>query len=203
MSALQDLQSSMFKAAASFNDELSGNERFRRMIWLIVYILICYGIVGLGDLAGSFGESAATKRSELARLSSSSGVSLDTWEERKNTEASMQQQILGQCWSAKQSRLASADMQTALQQVARNYSLKNSRLTLSSPETMETHSGQVWQIRAQVRGRIAQRELPSLIKALEYAERSFAVEKMHFVDQRGGGSLNLTLVACFRDLADE
>ncbi len=198
MSALTGIREILLSAEKTFRTELSANERFRRMIWLIVYILMCYGIVGLGDLTSSYEAASESKQSELARLLTSSDASMETWSERKGNESQLQDQLLESCWMSQGPRLASADMQTELQRITKAYSLKNSRLTLSTPETIELDSNEVWLIRAQVRGRLHQPRIPSLLKALEYGENSFAISKLRFVDQRGGGTLNMTLVACFR-----
>lgn len=203
MSARIQIYEPLSNIVSSFRDELSNNRRFRRLSWLVVYILICYGIIGMRDFANSLESSAAIKRTELSRLTRSESISPGTWEKRKYEELVVQSQLLESCWMANGPRLASADMQTILQKVTKDYSLRSSRLTLSEPESINIDKQRVWRIRAQVSGRISQARMPSMIKAIEYSVTPFSISKMHYVEQVGSGSLTLTLVACFRDEPDE
>ena len=187
------------KLVAGFNHDLASNPRFGRMIWVVGYILICYCIVGLGDVAHSLGQSADAKRSELFRLSAGVNESVNVWKERRDQELASQSQLLTYCWQAANARLASADMQTTLQRINSAYSVKNARLSLSEPEQISMGSVKVWQIRAQVRGRIGQDRMPSLVNALESPDTPFSISEMRFAEQRGSGELDLTLSACFSE----
>lgn len=178
--------------------ELLSNLRLRRMVWLIGLILVCYVILGLHEFNVSLGERSIAMQSEISRIMRGAEVSSEEWWGRLEDEKRVQDHLIRSCWVAKDSRLASADMQTTLQQLSTAYDLKNSKLSLSNPEDLQLDEARnAWLIRAQVRGRIPQPRLPSLVNALENSETRFFVSEMRFVEQRKSGTLDLTLSACF------
>lgn len=197
MTNLIEFRSSFTQASSVFREEYTANQRFRRMIWVVGYVLICYLIVWLSEAADSTDVSTGTKRAELARLSANSAETIETWRERQRSEQLAQDQLLASCWVANDSRLASADMQTTLQQLAGAYGLDKPRLSLSNPEQVNVENGVAWLIRARVNGRILESKLPSLVNALENSDTRFFLSEVRFVEQRGSGTLNLTLSACF------
>lgn len=202
MSALVDIKSSLVGILDTFRGEIVSNDRFRRMIWLIGYILICYLIVGVGELGESLDQEVEARRAELSRLSSTTGVSPDTWMTRLEAEQRTQNQLLEACWPARDQRLASADMQTMLQQITSVYSPKSSRLSLSEPERLSLETRDIWQIRAQLRGRMGLERIPSLINTIENSDTPLFVKRFLYIQQRGNNTLELTVEACFQGAAD-
>lgn len=189
-----DAKSIVNKLAAEFHTNL----RIRRMAWLIAYILVLYMILGLSDFNTALREKTAAMQVEISRIARGSDTTEQIWTERLAAEETAQQQLTQSCWQAKNARLASADMQTELQQFYRTFDLANSRLALSDPEALELNNGiAVWVIRGDVRGRINLNRLPSLVNALESGENRFFLREVRFVRQRNSGTLDIMLAACF------
>ena len=195
---IQQITAGIRSAKGAFDDELRSNPRLIKMGWVIGYILCGYIIFGLSDFNDSLGEKSEAMQAEIARIMRGAETSEQSWQSRLNDEKKSQVQIVGRCWMAADSRLASADMQTELQRLYREYDLKNTRLTLSDPESTVVDAGKVvWIIRGEVKGKIGLPRLPALINALENAENRFFVRELQYTKQKKTGSLSLTLAACF------
>lgn len=178
-------------------EEISSNPRFRRMLWVIVYILFGYLMVTLYDANQVLRTQAAQLASEHGRTSELENP--DLWKQRQISENQVREQLFNSCWQAPSAGIASADMQTVLQQLLVGFELTNSRLTLSEPEQYEMHDGLVWLIRAQIRGRINRANVPLLVSALENRDSFFGIDRLYFLENRSG-SLDMVVKACFREV---
>lgn len=183
---------------SSLKLEFHANPRIRRLTWLIGYILVLYIVLALSDFNTSLRTESTAMQAEIARIMRGSETTGVVWHERLSQEESLQQQLIQSCWTAKDARLASADMQTELQKFYRNFDLKNSRLALSDPEALKlSEGGTAWVIRGDIKGRIKLNRLPSLVNALEHGKNRFFVQEVRFVRQRSAGTLDMLLSACF------
>jgi hypothetical protein len=174
--------------------ELESNRRLIRLLWATFYILAMYIFAGLNDK----NESLAIVLAQMERQASRS-VDVDDlqrWAERLVTEEETQSVLVKGCWSAPSARLASADMQTLLQQLTGTYLIKNVRLTLSPPLTQQIAGREAWEIRAQIVGKATPSKLLSFVNALDKPSSYFGIERLLFSEKRNG-LLNLMLYACF------
>jgi len=174
--------------------ELGSNRRLVRLFLAVFYILAIYIVFGLNDKNESLAIVLAQMESQASR---SVGLDdLQRWAERLATEEETESVLVKGCWSAPSAGLASADMQTLLQQLTGTYLIKNVRLTLSPPLTHEIAGREAWEIRAQIVGKATSSNLLSFVDALDKPSSYFAVERLLFSENRNG-LLNLMLYACF------
>jgi len=174
--------------------ELESNRRLVRLLGAIFCILAMYIVAGLNDKNENLAISLAQMQSQASR--SVDADDLQRWAERLATEEETQSVLVKGCWTAPSARLASADMQTLLQQLTGTYSIDNVRLTLSPPLAHKIGRREAWEIRAQIVGKATSSNLLSFVDALDKPSSYFAVERLLFSENRNG-LLNLMLYACF------
>ncbi|MBO6658531.1 MAG: hypothetical protein JJ934_16690 [Pseudomonadales bacterium] len=176
--------------------EFQQNVRLRRMAWLIVYLILFYLISFLHDSNVQSRKMNANIADRLTRLESTETI--DVWKRRLEYETTFFESLRSTCWDATTPELASADMQTVIRQLAVTYGLKSVRLNLAEAEPYLLAGRRSWLIRAQLDARVERGGIPPLVSALESEQSMFAIERLHFVQGRGG-SLSLLLAACFRE----
>ncbi|MBO6702757.1 MAG: hypothetical protein JJ921_10470 [Pseudomonadales bacterium] len=198
MSRFDGFNSVFRRAWDTWSAEVEANPRLIRMMWCIGYLLMGYIIVAIHDQNQMSRQALLSLQAEGSRLS---GVPLQsTWETRLEEEELTRSKLLTRCWGARSERLASADVQTRIQEITTNNHLEKSRLTVSKPEAYELEVGQMWFLRVSISGRLYGRDLPPLIRDLEDEEAPFVIERVSFVDARGGGSLSMMVSTCFKKI---
>lgn len=183
----------------SFLEELAENQRLVWMIWGIGYLLVLYLIVGLYEYNQVLGDTYSRLEREAARMSGVQDEAL--WRERLDAEKELRDVLLGSCWSARSERLASADVQTRLQDITSENQLENSRLNMARAEVHELDPGVFWLIRANISGRIERGRVVPLVEALEAGDKHFVIEQLRYVHSKTGGSLDMTVAVCSREQA--
>lgn len=192
-----DTRLKMKGVADSLTSELERNDRLRRMIWLIAYIVVLYVITFLHDANNLAAQRIDTLSQQLSRIGNTDEV--EVWERRLAHESDVFETLKSGCWQAKTPELASADMQTVISQLAGAYSLEAVRLDLAEPEYRLLSGTNSWLIRAQLSAKADSGVVPLLVNALESSQSFFAIERLRFI-QRRGGSLDLLLAACFLEV---
>lgn len=182
----------------AFNQELESNDRFPRMLWTILYLLILFVTLSIYDSAKLLRDSNGATERQVSRLLASE--SSEQWQVRLDAEIETFQQNKKLCSTTPSKEIASADLQTMLQRLASQFQVNDARLTVGEPEAGKLYQSQGWVIRAQIRGRAESGMVPPLVDALENISPVFVVERMDFL-QRSTGTLNLFLAACFLEQA--
>ncbi len=193
-SALSHWKSKLRALQPKLQQEIQSNARMVPMLWLIVYLAMGYLVLGMYDTNQVLRASTQQLSGELARANAVAGASV--WQRRFEREEQSAHSLIEKCWVAPNKGIASADMQTVLQQVAANHRLENVRLTMAVPEEHEVSGRTAWFIRAQVRARANKGNVPPMVFALEEPAAFFAVERVRYVAGRGAGTLDLTVAAC-------
>lgn len=183
--------------AALFRGELRGNLNLQRMCWIVVFLLVTYVIFGFQQLSNQVIARSHKLQAELGRVSVASDQAV--WQERLDWEQNLQEQLLSRCWTAKSETIASAEMQTVLQQLSTKHDLRRSRLQMAQPVEMLTGEKTVWVLRAQLLGGLEITAIPGLLDVIESRGNPFVVEQLRYQEGRGAGTIDLLISACFRN----
>ena len=130
-----NVQSELAIKAATLRDqaieEYGANRRVRLMTWLAIYVAIVWLIVVLVET----GDIRSKKARELAveQRIISTYESIEDWSQRLAYERDANKGLREMCWKGDSPGVASADIQTFLQQRLNEHDIKSMRLKLSEP----------------------------------------------------------------------
>lgn len=176
-----------------FREELRVNPRLIRLVWLAVYFSALLVVAGLMDTNDQLGSKARKMLSDLARVGTVGNK--EVWSNRLEQQKVYQSEMLRHCNKAANSGLASADIQTVLQQLLVRYELINSRLTVSEPELASRGLGR---INGQITGRIEQGNLLPMLNSLEDPSYFFSIERLVITVNSAGDAIDLLVSSCFQ-----
>ena len=166
-----------------FLGEFVSNQRLQRMIWAIAYIIVFYFILALNDEVKLVALEARTESKNLQRLTAYDSTA--DWDEYRTREELVTDKLSQQLWRARTPGLASADLQTFLQEAVRKYEISNFRLKLGEPKPLSLGEATVWLIQAELIGKIARKQLPRMLADLESGDRSLSIDRLTFSPVRG------------------
>ena len=176
-----------------FQEELRINPRLIRLVWLAGYCFALLFVAGLMDTNDQLGFKAQKMLSDLARAGSVGNK--EVWSDRLEQQKVYQSEMLRRCNNATNSGLASADIQTVLQQLLVRYELINSRLTVSEPELAGRGLGR---INGQITGRVVKGNLLPLLDSLENPSYFFSIERLVITVSSAGDAIDLLVSSCFQ-----
>jgi hypothetical protein len=192
-----NIQSGLAIKAITFRDqairEYGANRRVRLMTWLAIYVAIVWLIVVLTET----GEDRSKKARQLAveQQVISSYDSIEDWSQRLAHEQDTNRGLREMCWKGETPGVASADIQTFLQQRLIEHDIKNTRLKLSEPIELPSTDLALWSIKAEVTGKTEKFNFPPLIAALEFGDKRFQISRLQHLDKRSG-LINLLMTTC-------
>lgn len=176
-----------------FQDELRSNPRLIRLMWLTGYFSALLIVFNLIDASEQLASRAQRMLNDLDRVGSIG--TKDVWNDRLKEQKVYQSALLRHCGNANNAGLASADIQTVLQQLLVQYEMINSRLTISEPELA---GGRLGRIRGQLTGRIEQGNLLPLLSRLEDPSHFFSIERLAITFNDRGDVIDLLVSSCFQ-----
>ena len=192
-----NMKSGLAIKAATFRDqaieEYGANRRVRLMTWLAIYFAIIWLIVVLVEA----GDDSSKKAGQLAveQQAISTYESIEDWSQRLAHEQGANKVLREMCWQGNTPGVASADIQTFLQQRLNEHDIKNMRLKLSEPTELRSMDGSLWSIKAEITGKTEKFNFPPLIAALEYGDKRFQISRLQHLDKRSG-LINLLMTTC-------
>ena len=192
-----NMQSELLIKAFTFRDpaveEYGANRRVRLMVWLAIYVAIIWLIVVLVET----GDDRAKKAGQLAveQRAISTYESIEDWSQRLAHEQDVNKSMREMCWQGDTPGVASADIQTFLQQRLNEHDIKNMRLKLSEPTELPSLGATLWSIKAEITGKTEKFNFPPLIAALEFGDKKFQISRLQHLDNRDG-LINLFLTTC-------
>jgi len=192
-----NMKSGLAIKAATFRDqaieEYGANRRVRLMTWLAIYFAIIWLIVVLVEV----GDDSSKKAGQLAveQQAISTYESIEDWSQRLAHEQGANKVLREMCWQGNTPGVASADIQTFLQQRLNEHDIKNMRLKLSEPTELRSMDGSLWSIKAEITGKTEKFNFPPLIAALEYGDKRFQISRLQHLDKRSG-LINLLMTTC-------
>jgi hypothetical protein len=192
-----NMQSGLAIKAATFRDqaieEYGANRRVRLMTWLAIYFAIIWLIVVLvesgDDRSKKAGQLAVEQRAILTY------ESIEDWSQRLAYEEGANKALREMCWQGDTPGVASADIQTFLQQQLNEHDIKNMRLKLSEPTELRSTDASLWSIKAEITGKTEKFNFPPLIASLEYGNKRFQISRLEHLDKRSG-LINLLMTTC-------
>jgi hypothetical protein len=192
-----NMRSELAMKAVTFRDqaieEYGANRRVRLMTWLAIYVVIIWLIVVLVET----GDDRSKKARQLAveQLVISTYESIEDWSKRLDHEQNVNKALREMCWQGDTPGVASADIQTFLQQRLNEHNIKNMRLKLSEPTELRPTDATLWSIRAEITGKTEKFNFPPLIAALEFGDKKFQISRLQHLDNRDG-LINLLMTTC-------
>ena len=192
-----NMRSELAMKAVTFRDqaieEYGANRRVRLMTWLAIYVVIIWLIVVLVET----GDDRSKKARQLAveQLVISTYESIEDWSQRLDHEQNVNKALGEMCWQGDTPGVASADIQTFLQQRLNEHNIKNMRLKLSEPTELRPTDATLWSIRAEITGKTEKFNFPPLIAALEFGDKKFQISRLQHLDNRDG-LINLLMTTC-------
>jgi hypothetical protein len=192
-----NMQSELVMKAATFRDqaveEYGANRRVRLMVWLAIYVAIVWLIVGLIET----GDDRSKKARQLAleQRAISTYESIEDWSQRLVHEQNANKSLREMCWKGDTPGVASADIQTFLQQRLNEHDIKNMRLKLSEPVELPSMGARLWSIKAEIIGKTEKFNFPPLIASLEFGDKGFQISRLQHLDKRSG-LINLLMTTC-------
>ena len=192
-----NMQSELAIKAVTFRDqaieEYGANLRVRLMTWLAIYVAIIWLIVVLVET----GDDRLKKAGQLAveQRVISTYDSIEDWSQRLGHEQNVNKTLREMCWQGDTPGVASADIQTFLQQRLNEHDIKNMRLKLSEPIELPPMDETLWSIKAEITGKTEKFNFPPLIASLEFGVKKFQISRLQHLDQRGG-LINLLMTTC-------
>jgi hypothetical protein len=192
-----NMQSELVMKAATFRDqaveEYGTNRRVRLMVWLAIYVAIVWLIVGLIET----GDDRSKKARQLAleQRAISTYESIEDWSQRLVHEQDANKSLRELCWQGDTPGVASADIQTFLQQRLNEHDIKNMRLKLSEPVELPSMGARLWSIKAEIIGKTEKFNFPPLIASLEFGDKGFQISRLQHLDKRSG-LINLLMTTC-------
>jgi hypothetical protein len=163
------------------------------MTWLAIYVAIVWLIVVLVET----GDIRSKKARELAveQRIISTYESIEDWSQRLAYERDANKGLREMCWKGDSPGVASADIQTFLQQRLNEHDIKSMRLKLSEPTLLRSIDATLWSIRAEITGKTEKFNFPPLIAALEFGDKRFQISRLQHLDKRSG-LINLLMTTC-------
>ena len=192
-----NIQSELAMKAAIFRDqaieEYGANRRVRLMIWLAIYVAIIWLMVVLVETGDDRSEKVGQMAVEQRVISTYE--SIEDWSQRLVHEQDVNKGLREMCWQGDTPGVASADIQTFLQQRLNEHNIKNMRLKLSEPTELRPTDATLWSIRAEITGKTEKFNFPPLIAALEFGDKKFQISRLQHLDNRDG-LINLLMTTC-------
>ena len=149
--------------------------------WLILFILIGYGLTLLSDYRSRLGEQYAEAEARIARLQ---GITQETEWPKRAQEANERRKVLEkQLWHAENHGLASAAMQSWLNEALRKSEIEEGRIQVKTAREVDGFA-QLMQVRAQVKGVFEDGAIIDLIKDVETNHQLTVVESLDVMPGR-------------------
>ena len=192
-----NMRSELAGRVATFRDqaiqEYSANRRVRLMNWLAIYVAIVWLIVALVEMS----EDRSKKVGQLVteQLVISTYETVEVWSRRLAHEQSANKALRESCWQGDTPEVASADIQTFLQQQLNEYEVESVRLKLSEPVELRPKDESLWSIKAEITGKMEKSNFPLLIAALEFEGNGLQISRLRHLGQRSGLT-NLLITTC-------
>jgi hypothetical protein len=192
-----NMRSELVVRVATFRDqaieEYDANRRVRLMTWLAVYVAVTWLIVVLVEI----GDDRSKKAGQLAMEQQviSTYETIEDWSRRLTHEQYANAALREMCWQGTTPGVASADIQTFLQQLLNEHEVESVRLKLSEPVQLLPKDATLWSIKAEISGKMEKSNFPPLIAALEFGGNGLQISRLRHLDQRSGLT-NLLITTC-------
>ncbi len=164
----------------TLNDSLQqwrDNLRLRIGVWAIVFILLFFIVLWLGDLGQEVHRQYLQVHNRLAKVEAIQQQS--EWPERLIAEQRVQKDLLSQLRASTSESLARASLQSELEAVARDIELKQSRINITQPVLVGEVAGQrLYKVSGELRGGLQKSNLLKLVERLSQERKLQQVE--HF-----------------------
>lgn len=178
----------------SLLNELRSNTRLRLGIWLIILILLIYGLLLLDDYKHKLIEQYADSEQQLLKLQSV--AQQKHWEKRLQETSTLRIELENKLWRASSQGLARADFQAWLSIAIRHASLEKTRLKVEDIEVL-TGTPTLWKVSAQIDGFFVAEPIAALLREIAKNPQLIVVEHLDIPPQ-GSRRFSLQVSAYFQ-----
>ncbi len=165
--------------------QLNTTPRLRWMVYAVAMIFVCYLTLVLDDWRAESAQDFKRIAARSAKLDSLQEVEQASFESFLAAEREQNAALLGRFWKASSRGLAGAEFQSWLRYVATESRLEQVRLNLSELRPLQGVEPPLWQIKAELSGRIQPSDVRSLLDLLARSERAVTVEDLSYSPLRG------------------
>ena len=149
--------------------------------WLIIAIILTYGLLLLSDWEDTLKAEYSDMAGRVGRLEALTAQS--DWSVRAKSARALRVQMEGRLWRAESRGLAHAMVQTWLDTLLKKVQIVELRIHVDPAVDVSGHDG-VWQVTAKVEGKFDSRKLADLLYAIETHPQLATVEQMDVFLQR-------------------
>ncbi len=175
-------------------NELRANTRLRLGIWLIVFILLLYGVLRLNDYQKNLSKQYETARQQLYKLET---VASEThWQKRQTEAEKLKIDLETQLWQASSQGLARADFQSWLSIAVRRVKLVKTRMKVEDIEVLDGKPT-LWKVSARIDGTFQAEPLTALLRDIANNKEVIVVDHLD-IPARGSKRFSLQVSAYFQ-----
>ncbi len=177
-----------------FQSQLDANQRLRWMMWGVVYIVIFYVGLTLGEWRD--------ERAQNIELLSRTSIKLNQlehqaqWSERWAKEKEVATGLRAKLWETQSESFAEADVQNYLRRLMADHNAQNYRPRLAPTERIELGGETLIKVTAEVSSSVAVDQIDHLLKVIADNPKLLDIQRFNYGAQRGG-QLDLMLSAYF------
>ncbi len=167
-----------------FQSQLDANQRLRWMMWGVVYIVIFY----VGLTLGEWRDERAQNIEMLSRTS----IKLNQlehqtqWSERWAKEKDVATGLRAKLWETQSESFAEADVQNYLRRLMTDHNVQNYRPRLAPTERIELGGETLIKVTAEVSGSVAIDQIDHLLKVVADNPKLLDIQRFNYGAQRGG-----------------
>lgn len=170
------------------------NTRLRWGVFAVLIIVLIYGIEMTQDLAASLRAEVSALMAKDVRLQNIKGQ--EGWPAVVEQAESHLANAARHLWAAETPGLAQATLQGWLSDLLEEAPVKGRALTVNVAEATEGDAN-LWRVRGEMRGEMAQRDFLNLLQAIETHPRRVQVVQMQWTLSRLGVRASLQVEALF------
>jgi hypothetical protein len=169
------------QAWASLVQQWRQNVRLRLGGWVILGIVLVYGLMGMTDVRKEYQAEYDQLAERLERLHALSQER--QWPERMDQARALRVQMEGRLWRAESQGLAQATIQTWLDSRLKRIGMNEARVRVGDALPLKEIPG-VWSVSTQVDGRFSPNQVLNLLKLVETSPQALVVERLEMVSGR-------------------
>ena len=178
----------------NFLNELRSNTRLRLGLWLILFILLAYGLLRLNDYQKELMIQYSSAQQQLNKLESIAGQKY--WKQRKIDAETLKIELEKRLWKASSQGLARADFQSRLSISLRHAKLDKSRIKVEDIEVL-TGTPTLWKVSARIDGVFKADLIAQLLRDMANNPEIIVVERLD-IPPKGSKRFNLQVSAYFQ-----
>lgn len=181
---LSSVQKALLPHWLQLQQQTAANPRLRWMLWAVLYILLMYLALSMGDWRTQ--QQQSINQLQRTALKLQALESQTEWAERWAAEQAVSTQLQARLWQANSIGLAEADLQNYLRNLINNHNGDGLRLRLAPTETLVIAGETLFKVSADLSAVLSVAQIDSLMRAMADHPQALLVERFSYSAQRSG-----------------